>query len=131
MTVNGMRDGEVTALFEGKIDDLAKLNIVNFLCNNPTRAASARFFAWKLGFCSIERTRAALDELAGCGILKKRQRHFDREYVYSLPRDVEVKEQLERLCDVATRSSDREEILSQLAAQSVVRAAIDAGVVGP
>jgi hypothetical protein len=127
--VCGPTDGSFCDFLKTKIDDLAKFNVVDYLVQNPGMTASARYFAWRLGFCSIARTRVILNELANSGLVRKRRRHFDHEWVYSLSRDENTKQELERFCETARRSADKGELLAELAAQSVVRAAVDAGMV--
>jgi hypothetical protein len=123
-------DNEVEELLTSKVDDLVKFHIVNLLYEDPTTVGDSEFFAHSLGFYSLEQTKEALEELVDSGVLKKEKAGRRGVEAYGLRRDHKLMRLLGRIYGMDQHIGKYGDILSRLAARSVVRAGMAAGMIG-
>lgn len=108
-------------LQEEGIDDLAKYRIAHHLLQHPGLVADAEVFAATLGFHSVARTVALLEEMVGDGLLAK--------FVlpggvvrYGLAPDSTLRRRLRETVSVEPGTVQYEVLLRRLAQRSVARA---------
>ncbi|MDA8217859.1 MAG: hypothetical protein M0Z94_09620 [Dehalococcoidales bacterium] len=110
--------GDLTVL---GIDDLAKFRVIEHLMQHPWTVEDAAYFATTLGFHSLRRTKALLDELCGAGLLMKRE-DDGKDAVYGLLPDPDLRRQLRQEDCFHSVAAEHGSLLRRLAARSVARA---------
>ena len=108
-------------LAEEGIDDLAKYRIVLHLLQNPRLEADAETLAASLGFHSVGRTAALLEEMSEASLLSRLSLSGDKTQ-YCLSADSALRGRLRDDCYGVQDSPEYDLLLRRLAQRSVARA---------
>lgn len=111
----------IDALQQRGIDDLAKFRLVAFLCEHPTLWAPAEHVASALGFHSVARTQAILEELVECGIVRRVSSPPSGHRLYGLAVSPAERATLAALCQQPADAPNLRAFLSRLADRSLAR----------